>query len=155
MINISWDSFDKAFWLSSTNIANLIRSSIDIDVNIGQVETDVDGIHTDINDINQDIADLNQNVQGEIDALRDTTDAMLSRIEVLEEKVDGGGGGGGGGDQADITQGEWNMMQNVVQNLVNANVQRVAEILDLQAEVTGLKSSVLDLTHRVDALEGK
>lgn len=105
MISLTWDNFDKAFWVSSTNMRNLINGAINININLGNVEDNVNNIGQEVGDIRDDLittdgdlADVLELLQRHIEnqqqinsnfmaVLQDITDILVDheeRISALE-----------------------------------------------------------------------
>lgn len=124
MINISIDNFDKAFWLSSTNIRNLMRAAIDIDINIGAVESSVGALSNSLDNI----------------------DSVLSGIQdQIDSIVQGGGGSGEGGSIDPLDPLYVNLDQRV-----KANTSAIASH---GHDISDLVVRIIKLEARVDALE--
>lgn len=95
MINITFDNFDKAFWVSPTNMRNLMKAAIDIDINIGKVEDVQVDLKNDIMNNSVAIRDLDQLMQQVNDALRDISggtesdaiNALSARVASCETKI--------------------------------------------------------------------
>lgn len=77
MIGISWNNFDKAFWVSSTNMRNIINSAINIDINIGHVESDLNNAYAEISNLR----DLTESGAGSVSDLKDYVDSVVELIE--------------------------------------------------------------------------
>lgn len=168
MINISTNNFDMAFWLSSTNIRNLMRAAIDIDINIGQIEGTVDTIQTDLSTTLQRISDSMR----ELDL----------RVYVLEQTITGSGGGEGGPLEMRVSllenqmEGWTQQIQNLttrvtdLATIVQENIDTITTINDSliqhienqqnvnnaqQAYNTQVATEIIKLSTRIDALEAK
>lgn len=124
MINISTDNFDMAFWLSSTNIRNLMKATIDIDINIGAVESSVGALSNSLGNI----ASVLSGIQSQIDAI-----------------VQGGGGSVGGGSIDPLDPLYVNLDQRV-----KANTRAIASH---GQDISDLIVRIIKLEARVDALE--
>lgn len=69
MINLTADNFDKAFWLSSTNIRNLMKAAIDIDINVGTLENNMSNIQDQVDNIGNSGSDNSQDLLELMDLL--------------------------------------------------------------------------------------
>lgn len=125
MIGLSWDNFDKAFWVSSTNIHNLINGAINIDINIGAVERDLNNAYSMISSVGSSISDLE------------------ARVAALE--AGGGGGGGGSIDPMDPLYVNLDQRVKACERAIEAHGH----------DISDLKVDVIKLDARVSALEGK
>ena len=123
--NLSWANFDKAFWVSSTNIRNLIQNSIDND-------SDMRGVGQALNQYGQNLNMINGALQG----IQDQLDAIVS-----------GGGGGGGGSVDPLDPVVVNLQQRV------AALERAVEAHG--RNISNIQVDLLKLDNRVTTLEGK
>lgn len=95
LIDFSLDSFDKAFWVSSTNMRHIIDAAIAININLGNVEQQVDYIQNDINNmqnqINDNFSDLKGDVSDIWNALADDKRDIMNLAQLilsLQERVE-------------------------------------------------------------------
>ena len=93
MLNLSMNDFDKAFWVSSTNMRNLMRAAINIDINVGNVEDNVSQIGSEIDGL-KDSADLATNPEYGIVAIWNTIVNLYEITEDLLELIQSYHGGG-------------------------------------------------------------
>lgn len=76
MINITFDKFDTAFWVSPTNMRHLMKAAIDIDINIGQVEGNVEQLDERTNSLIRDTEGLRDNIK-DLDSLMEAINQAL------------------------------------------------------------------------------
>lgn len=55
MITISWNNFDKGFWLTAKNMRNLIKISIQVGDNINSIESKQQQMQTELTKAQEDI----------------------------------------------------------------------------------------------------
>ena len=123
--NLSWANFDKAFWVSSTNIRNIIQNSIDNDA-------DMRGVGNALNQYGQNLNTIN----GLLSGIQDQLDSIVS------------GGGGGGGGTVDPTDPVIVNLQQKVKALEQAVESHGKSLSDIRVEL-------IKLDARVTTLEGK
>lgn len=80
MITISWNKFDKAFWLTAKNMRNLISISIQIGDNLNQLETRQDQTEKDVEQAKKDIQQAQTDITNNI---QNTNTAALTANEAL------------------------------------------------------------------------
>lgn len=114
MIGISWDNFDKAFWVSSTNMRNLINSAIAMDINVGHVESDLNNAYAQINDLR----DLIDSSAGSVSDLKDYVDLIVKLVETNME------------NQQAINEGFQAMIRDIADILVD-HEKRLQDIEDV------------------------
>lgn len=125
-ISITWDSFDKAFWVSSTNMRNLMKATIDISVSIGSMASDIEKLSKYLEQLKPIIKNIDD------------------RLTALEN---GGGGGGGGGsiDPNDPLYIQLNQKIEACERAIEAHGHSISDI----------RVDIIKLDARVSALEAK
>lgn len=126
---ITWDSFDKAFWVSSTNMRNLMKAAI--------------GTSSDLNNMSTDLSEVMR-------AIRDLGPVLRSIDERLTALENGGGGGGGGGggsiDPSDPLYIQLQQQIEACERAIEAHGHSISDIrvdiIKLDARVTALESKV-------------
>lgn len=160
MIGISWNNFDKAFWVSSTNMRNIINSAINIDINVGHVESDLNNAY-DL--IFKEMGDTSKIM----DEIMDIWEEFADVYRILDEIMDLiSGGGGGGGDPSDpelaarvsILESKVNNQQRQIEDIITtvdgmATTQQ--RFMQAQQELNlQLASEIVQLDERIKALGG-
>lgn len=74
IIDFSLNSFDLAFWVSSTNIRHLMEAAVAINANVGQVENNIEYIEADLSDIKDQL------MKGDQD--------LLDVLKLLEQHIE-------------------------------------------------------------------
>lgn len=126
-ISITWDSFDKAFWVSSTNMRNLMKATIDISSSVGSMASEIEKLSKYLEQLKPIIKNIDD------------------RLTALENGGGGGGGGGGSIDPNDPLYIQLNQKIEACERAIEAHGH----------DISNIKVDIIKLDARVSALEGK
>ena len=90
----SWDDFDKAFWVSGTNIRNLIEKLIEASGNIDSLQSQVNNIQNDLSDIHGSLSDVFGDLSDVYGYLAEHTQdiiILLREIQDIKNRLTAGG----------------------------------------------------------------
>lgn len=164
MIGLSWDNFDKAFWVSSTNMRNLINSAIRIDINVGGVEDKVGELHSIVDSITSGPL----GIDAIWDEFTEVWNEFLSVYHILDEIMDlisGGGGGGGGGSpdpelaaRVSVLEGKVSTQERQIADLTTVTTglsDQLKRYMEAQQELNiQIAAEIVKLDERIKALGG-